>query len=209
MGVLSKKLNLCDWLNDQDKISLSAELDRIENRLKGNSFYPRLENVLDSFIELKHFPRIVIVGTDPYPNDKATGIPFAVPDDYTGRRPNSLKTLNRVFGFKLGTRSEWIKWINDKHVLLLNRALTSASRNESFELWDGFIEKCLAQIANKVAAVWLMGHKAALLKRLIEQFAGGRSRVFPSCHPSYVHCVGQDCECYKCFSKVWERIGLS
>ena len=124
MGVLRGKLKQCDWLNDQDKISLSAELDCIENQLKGAEFYPSLENALDAFTELKHFPRIVIVGTDPYPNYKATGIPFSVPDNYTGQCPNSLKTLKRVFGFKCGTRNEWIKWVNDNQVLLLNRALS-------------------------------------------------------------------------------------
>ena len=76
MGVLRRKLNQCDWLNDQDKISLSAELDCIENQLKGDKFYPDLGNVLDAFVELREFPKIVIVGTDPYPDDKATGSHF-------------------------------------------------------------------------------------------------------------------------------------
>lgn len=208
MGVLSDKLNQCEWLNDQDKKNLSAELDRIENQLKGDEIHPNLDNVLDAFVELKEFPKIVIVGTDPYPNDKATGIPFSVPDDYKRECPNTLKTLNRVFGFNHGSRSECVKWMNDNHVLLLNRALTSAAHNKSFELWDGFIEKCMARIANKVVAVWLMGRKAAQLKKVIEQFDGRSPRVFSSCHPSYVHCVGQDCECYKCFAKVWKWIKL-
>ena len=46
MGVLCDKLNQCHWLNDQDKMNLSAELDRIENQLKGCAFYPSLEDVL-------------------------------------------------------------------------------------------------------------------------------------------------------------------
>ena len=208
-GVLRDKLNQCDWLSDQEKKSLSVELDCVENQLKKDKFYPNLGNALDAFLELREFPKIVIVGTDPYPDGRATGIPFSVPDDYTGQCPNSLKTLNRVFGFERGVRSEWVKWMNDNHVLLLNRALTSTVRAKSFELWDGFVKKCLSQIVNKVAVVWLLGHKATQLKRHIEQFAEGSPDVFSSCHPSYVHCVGQDCECYKCFAKVWKRIELS
>ena len=204
MGVLCDKLNQCHWLNDQDKMNLSAELDRIENQLKGCAFYPSLEDVLNAFTELKHIPRIVIVGTDPYSNDNATGIPFSVPDDYTGQCPNSLKTLNRVFGLERGTRSEWVRWMNENRVLLLNKSLTKIPEHSTFRVWQKFIIAILKSIAENSASVafWLMGHEAKMLNRYIEKY---NCIVICTCHPSVAYCksVTQN----NCFKLIWERIG--
>lgn len=204
MGILRGKFNQCDWLNDQDKISLSAELDRIENQLSDGVIYPKLENVLDVFTCLKLFPRIVIVGTDPYPDDRATGIPFAVPDNYKRECPNTLKTLNRVFGFKRGTRSEWVKWMNDKHVLMLNKSLTKIPGRLTFRVWQKFIGAILKVIAKNGASVtfWLMGREAKMLKNFLNEY---NCSVICTCHPSMAYCksVAQN----DCFKLIWEQIG--
>ena len=204
MGVLNSKLNQCDWLKDQYKMNLSAELERIENQLKGTEFYPSLGNVLDVFLELREFPKIVIVGTDPYPDGRATGIPFSVPDDYTGQCPNSLKTLNRVFGLERGTRSELVRWMNENRVLLLNKSLTKIPEHSTFRVWQKFIIAILKSIAENSASVafWLMGHEAKMLNRYIEKY---NCIVICTCHPSVAYCksVTQN----NCFKLIWERIG--
>lgn len=204
MGVLNSKLNQCDWLKDQYKMNLSAELERIENQLKGTEFYPSLGNVFDAFLELREFPKIVIVGTDPYPDGRATGIPFSVPDDYTGQCPNSLKTLNRVFGLERGTRSEWVKWMNENRVLLLNKSSTKIPGHSTFRVWQKFIMAILKTIAENGGSVafWLMGHEAKMLKRFLEKY---NCQVICTCHPSVAYCksVTQN----DCFKLIWERIG--
>lgn len=202
MGVLSKKLNLCDWLNDHDKISFSVELDCIENQLKGDKFYPAIGNVLDAFVELREFPKIVIVGTDPYPDDKATGIPFSVPA-CTDKCPPTLKVLKRCFNLHKGDDDEWVRWMNKNRVLLLNASLTCLPnhRGRSFSIWRKFIGMILGRITGGEAPVvfWLMGARAKTLKQNVQ----GRARkVICTCHPSRACCKGEN-DCYK---MVWRQI---
>lgn len=202
MGVLCDKLNQCHWLNDQDKMNLSTELDCIENQLKGDEFYPSLENVLNAFTELKHFPRIVIVGTDPYPDAKATGIPFSV-STHADKCPPTLKVLKRCFCLQKGNDDEWIRWMNESRVLLLNTSLTYLPnyRRRSFGIWREFIRRVVEKITEKNTHVvfWLMGAKAKILEQCLK---GKAYKVFCTCHPSRACCKGEN-DCYK---MVWRQI---
>ena len=191
------------WLNDQDKMNLSAELDRIENQLKGCAFYPSLEDVLNAFTELKHIPRIVIVGTDPYPDKRiATGIPFAVPE-HTDTYPPTLKVLKQCFNMHKCDGGEWIRWMNKNRALLLNVSLTYLPnhRERSFGIWREFVGMILERITerNTHAVFWLMGAKA----KMLEQYLQGKAyKVFCTCHPSRACCKGEN-DCYK---MVWRQI---
>lgn len=217
MGVLANSFANCLWAERLDVTSLNEELDEIEKclvELHDEEMHPKFGNALDAFVELKDFPKIVIVGTDPYPKDsQATGIPFSIPDDYDEVIPSSLEILNHCFGFKKGFRSEWVKWMNERHVLLLNCALTYSEkhRKKVRGLWCRFVKLIIAEIVKQAPGTyfWLLGAAAKNLRDYIlgSEFRVSEKQVFSSCHPSYVRCVGRDnCPCYRCFATNWRRI---
>lgn len=209
---LKKDLSECRWLVRQKRFY--GVLGTIAAKLSDHEFYPSVDKIFAPFTILEKSPRLVIVATDPYPNEgMATGIPFAVSDSYEGRFPRSLEILKRVLPVGNGRRSDWIKWAREERVLLLNRSLTRfrCDRHATFGVWDRFIEAMINEILclNPEVVFWLMGDKA----KHLNPFSAGKitkdfgKQVIYSCHPSYVHCVGgAHCKCYKCFAVKRDRV---
>lgn len=205
---LKEGLMGCRWLPQQNRFH--GIIEEVATKLLRGEFYPAVGDVFASSSILDECPRLVVVATDPYPNERiATGIPFAVPDAYADKIPCSLAILKRILPVGNGFIGDWIKWARDERVLLLNRSLTrfKGDRYATFGVWDRFIEAILNEIIrlNPLAVFWLMGNKAKDCKLFLPNKV--EDRVVCSCHPSYVHYVeGNPCQCYQCFEAQWRKV---
>lgn len=210
--ILCPLLKSCKWLRGLNIDSLFKMADKVENELvkrRYEKMFPCLGDSLKALTELKVFPRIVIIGTDPYPDASATGIPFAVPDNYEKEIPRSLLTLKYSFKMHSGENNEWIQWMNEHRVLMLNCSLTylPGHRDFSFTLWQGFIKSLIKVVTDNDRNVvfWLMGSKAWGLKQFLQDKIS-RS-VICTCHPSRAWGGCKESSVHNdCFLRLWQDL---
>lgn len=165
----------------------------MENILKAyhsNPSLPEKHNVFRVFSTPVEDIKVVILGQDPYPDDRATGIAFAVRE--YDKTPYSLHIIENSIRQETGTSSivhfdktltHWKK----QGVFLLNSALTTQKGNPGAHtaLWRGFIETIIAFISMEVNPVWiLMGKEAKSFLPKIEYSDKIKFKVITRTHPA-------------------------
>lgn len=162
MGELVDQFKLCKWLGE-GRCELYHLLDSIEDWIdnhKGNP-HPSKDKMLTCFTRLKTIPKLIIVGQDPYPDKRASGIAFQVPGN---RRSSSLDCIAKNLGYDEGCYPDLERWVEEQDVLLMNAALCNFGRCgkvELFQQWHDFVFKsiCLIYSLNPNVVVMLLGKK--------------------------------------------------
>ena len=148
--LLSVKWNLIFHL-----ILSETDIKNIERILQSNvTYYPNLNNVFRAF-GLTDYDSInvVVIGADPYPNIKATGLPFETKNSVL---PASIKAIAkelRLEGFyrhhQYPVISTWAK----QGVLLLNASLTISSdpkqKKKDDKIWHVFTKALVRYISSE------------------------------------------------------------
>lgn len=179
-----------DSLMHLDTQATIEQLNAVYNKIP---IFPYKQNVFNAF---RLCPadklKVVVLGQDPYPNSRATGLAFAnnISDDWFkdrdfGRLSSSLgkvaEAISRDFG---GFYDPSLESQAKNGVLWLNSSLT-VERNKPGshrKLWAGFIQRLLIQITSnspKPVAVLMWGKIA----QSFEDYIHPRSGKFYAEHP--------------------------
>ena len=156
-NILRQRLCACTWLNDPID-SLCRELDEIEKWIDGHSSLPNpcKEKMLLAFERIKDCPRLVIIGQDPYPDSKATGIAFQTRSNV---HSSSLDTLSKSLGICDGYYPNIGKWGDELGILMLNAALCNFGKCGEEEIlckWRKFIIEVVLKIRGQKSNVVVM-----------------------------------------------------
>lgn len=159
-----------DWLPPRDDVE--GFLEDVDKFLHGFKVcYPPIEKVFTAFDRLENDPDIVLVGQDPYPDSRATGIAFQTRgNDYS----LSLKRIADSLGNDSDKYPDWDKWIKEFNVLSMNIALTNTGKgqsviNKNIQAWKPIVKRiltCLANLENRPAVI-LFGGKASAYRSFL------------------------------------------
>jgi len=181
--VLSDQLRKCDWLTDSRK-NLCQCLDSVEAEIlrSGRKTCPAFDSMLKCFTELTAVPNLVIVGQDPYPNEKATGIAFQT---NWNQYSTSLECMGKGLG--LPGYPDLGFWVSHANVLLMNAAMCNfgdCHEDEIFSLWHDFTVGVLraVRILNKRSVFMLIGKE-----KVWPLWQDGDKLVLKVKHPSHGH----------------------
>lgn len=174
---------------------------KIHYEYKYKVTYPEKKDIFRAF-KLTSFDetRVVILGQDPYPSKRATGIAFGN-DEQMGNMSPSLEKIydcieNTVKdGLNLNFDPTLVNW-GQQGVLLLNSAL-SVRKGEpgSHTLyWKKFIQGTLEEISNRKTGVCflLLGAQAKSFRPFINE---SNNYVFSYVHPAFSARQGTDWNC--------------
>ena len=172
-----------DWLPDRNNIK--NILFRIDKQLRGRNVKPIRENIFSAFDKLSCPPELVIVGQDPYPDDKATGVAFQTEGN---RYSLSLKRIAVSLGNDDTQYPDWECWITSFGVLSINVSLTNTGRGraslaENIKIWKPFTDVVIDHIArnSRRPVVILFGAKTWKYEK---KFTAAGVRVSRSYHPA-------------------------
>lgn len=139
-------------------------LSFLESEYKSKNISPDKKDVFKCFRNT-HFNnlKIVILGKDPYPNNKATGLAFANKDEVGGKLSPSLSKIkncieNNVYkGLNIDFNPELTHW-TEQGVLLLNTALTVEKGNigSHHKYWNRFTLEVLKTINDRCSGIIFM-----------------------------------------------------
>lgn len=182
-----------EYFGDWCKVVDVNEAERVVEILKKQPICPRLKDLFKAF-KLCPFKslRVVIIGKDPYPNNRATGIAFAneknIPEDSYSP---SLEVLREsVIDFTVPHQHinfdpSLEKW-EEQGVLMLNSALSCLPGKSGSHalMWRPFIKTLLTNLSIHTTGIVyvLMGNSAKSYESYInEQF----NFIIKLQHPSY------------------------
>jgi len=162
--------------------------------------FPPKGNVLRAFRLTPYKDvKVVILGQDPYPNERANGLAFANSDQVTSLSPALRKIRQRIEkdfydGLKLDfdpTLESWAK----QGVLLINTALT-ASRvaGSHVNLWKPFTEEVLEVLSREKEGLYfcLWGKFAQSFAHLIDE---DKHTILKHEHPTAANYQGREWLC--------------
>ena len=162
MGELVEQFKSCKWLGE-GRCDLYHLLDSIEDWIDNHKGNPRpsKSKMLLCFARLTKIPKLIIVGQDPYPDKKATGIAFQTAENSWS---SSLDCIAKNLGYKKGFYPDLDFWVDEQGVLLMNAALCNFGRcgkSELFQRWHDFVFRsiCLLHTLNPNVVVMLLGKK--------------------------------------------------
>lgn len=152
------------------------EIKTISKKLKAiagdGSIYPTLSNVFTAF-DLCHLDdlKVIILGQDPYPTGKATGLAFSHSTTLNKKGECKLQpSLKNIYtalkkdGFDYDKSSADLSAWAVEGVLLLNTALTitSGKKGSHITMWKDFVKKLLVYLSAECdhLVVMLWGAKA-------------------------------------------------
>lgn len=157
--------------------------------LPTTKFFPSAENIFNVFSMPKEEVRVVILGQDPYPQDKqAIGYAFAVAEDI--RMPKSLQIIAKEIededaGFPDSEVPNWrtLEHWRDQGVFLLNTALTvqKGKAGSHIKYWKSFTENLVKYISQTVKPIWVLWGKSA---QEYEQFIAEDNPILKAPHPA-------------------------
>ena len=166
----------------QDLVDISL-LHKISQSLTGE-FLPDKSKIFRAFECDPNEIKVVILGQDPYPNERhATGLAFSVPHAVSSL-PASLKNIYRELQADLGisrTNGDLSDWAA-QGVFLLNSCLTIAPNQPSAHTkigWQQFTESVIAHLAQQKVIGILWGKPAQNMSKYFAQ-----EDLFTSAHPS-------------------------
>ncbi len=159
-----------DWLPHLKKVKRDlCIVDKFLDEFTG--CYPPIEKVFAAFDCLENAPDIVLVGQDPYPDSRATGIAFQTRgNDYS----LSLKRIADSLGNDSDKYPDWDRWIQEFNVLSMNIALTNTGKSQrvisaNIGVWKPIVEeifRCIAKQKNRPAVI-LFGGKASAYRSFL------------------------------------------
>jgi uracil-DNA glycosylase len=192
--------------------SMRLLIKKLQVEYRTKTIYPVKPDIFRAF-KLTSFDdtRVVILGQDPYPNSKASGIAFGN-DLVLGHHPSpSLRLIEECIerefynGLNLNFDHSLVSWAK-QGVLLLNSALTvvKGQPNSHALYWRNFIGGVLKEISeSKTGVVFLLlGGPASSFSKYINT---DNNYVFKYVHPAYSARRGEDWHC-PFFKKINELI---
>lgn len=138
------------------------------------SIYPSKEDLFKAFKATPYSDiRVVILGQEPYPNGRATGLAFANKLEFADKPSSTLKFLfDQTPSEGLGTNVDLLRWVN-QGVLLLNTTLTTLQDQPGVhtEKWNTFTEKTIELISVNTSGLifFLWGSHAQKFKPFINE----------------------------------------
>lgn len=149
------------------------------------SYYPKREDIFNSFKRDMKNVKVVILGQDPYPTpETAIGYAFAVNENRN--IPPSLRIIRQeldssyedtdwgnsyLMGSSIPTWKTLQHWVN-QDVLLLNTALTveSGKAGSHLKYWEVFTKQVISYISKNNPCIWLLwGKKSQEYKAYIHK----------------------------------------
>lgn len=196
-----------DWAKKLKTILLSAYTDNMLTKLNNlyatGTVYPDKKVVFRAFKECPFYSmRVVIVGQDPYPDGRATGLAFAnenLPPFYAEspslERIEDCVTRTVYDGLNFGFDYSLQKWTS-QGILLLNTSLTVAHKSvgSHTELWRPFIAKILSTINDETTGIifCFWGAEAQDFARYIQE---DKHYVLKCAHPAQAARLGRSWDC--------------
>ena len=181
----------CSWIDEHCiKKCILPEIKAIANNPEYDCTWPKDEgSIFQAFSIIDRFPRLVIMGQDPYPNKFATGIAFEVSRDGNTKTRKALKALSKSLEIAEG----WFdikKWAKDNAILLVNAALSYSSQSDlikkQYRVWRSFWGVIIRILMNSNSITVLsLGRESEKLFKDYKQQLG--RRFFYSPHPSDRH----------------------
>ncbi len=198
---------LKDWeplLRDSvlDTVSMRLLIKKLQVEYKTKTIYPVKQDIFRAF-KLTSFDetRVVILGQDPYPNKRASGLAFGNDLEIAQVPSPSLRLIESCIerstydGLNLNFDHSMVSWAK-QGVLLLNSALTvvAGQPNSHALYWRNFIGGVLREISNnKTGVVFLMlGGPAGSFSKYINT---STNYVFKYVHPDYNARRGEEWDC--------------
>lgn len=158
---------------------LDAGLFPKDGEVEG-AFWPAIGTVYRALSEMPYQDvQILILGQDPYPEDYAMGVAFAIPNDCQAETPQSLRRIMKaIYGEEEEGNRDLAGWRTGNGVLLLNAALTVPQRENGQSVrdvagkhakyWRPFVTEIIHQVAKGDAQIIGWGAKSRdLLKRTL------------------------------------------
>lgn len=187
-----KSLGIHDsWHNDFDPIFKSKDMAKVINTYKSSTIpvYPDIYRVFKAFQLPKDQVRLVVLGQDPYPDGRATGLAFAVGREQ--KVPLSLQIIKREIFKDYGITeapfdNTLTHWIN-QGILLLNSSLTvpHGKPGEHSNLWRPIIHSMIALISFELDPTWLLiGGEAAKFESAIKYSEKHNYKIVKRSHPA-------------------------
>lgn len=200
----SVKLDYSRLLGDWSKIlghSLldTAYMDRLieflERAYGGQLIYPKQPDIFRAFRVTQYKDvRVVIIGQDPYPDGRATGLAFANDDQRAIIQDNLSPSLQKIRaciettiykGLNLDFDPTLMSWA-DQGVLLLNSALTVQKNmvGSHTKIWHEFMSKFLQSLSHFKPGLsyLLLGSQSSVLEQHIDH---KRNYIFKYVHPAW------------------------
>lgn len=215
------KINYSELLKDWEPVLRDSVLETASTRLllkklqveyKTRTIYPAKQDIFRAF-KLTSFDetRVVILGQDPYPNKRASGIAFGNDLEMSEAPSPSLRLIESCIerteyeGLNLNFDHSLVSWAK-QGVLLLNSAMTvvAGTPNSHALYWRNFISGVLKEISdNKTGVVFLLlGGPAGSFSKCINT---NNNYVFKYVHPAYSARRGEEWNC-PFFKKINELI---
>lgn len=113
--------------------------------------YPREELIMEAFRQCPWPPRVVLIGQDPYPNDKASGLSFSTRDGSLTPSLKNILACLRAHGF-VKTDGNLTNWAH-QGVLLLNRALTRGVVSAQLSAWKKYTNTLISALSDRVETI--------------------------------------------------------
>lgn len=176
----------------------------LHSQYKHQKVYPVKQDIFRAF-KLTSFDdtRVVILGQDPYPNKRASGLAFGNDEDVLGPEPlsPSLQKIESCIersiydGLKLDFDPSLVSWAK-QGVLLLNSALTvrQGEIGSHSIYWRHFVKSVLNEISNRKTGVvfLLLGTVASSFEDSIN---ANNNYVLKYVHPAFSARRGEDWNC--------------
>ena len=177
----------CSWIDEQCiRKCIQPEIGAIANNPDYRCVWPQNEeSIFQAFSIIDRFPRLVIMGQEPYPDERATGLAFEVISEKHDHAKSSLKSLCR----SMECSESWFdirKWAADNDILLVNAALScsglSDCKNKQYRIWRPFWSVMIRiLIHSRTITVLSLGRKSESLFKNYKSQLG--KRFFYSPHP--------------------------
>lgn len=167
-----------DFFNQSE---VKTILDDIDSKINySETVYPPVDMRFRA-LQLCPYPKVVILGQDPYHNGSADGLAFSSQESKVPKSLiNIFETLKEQgFECKSPNLESWAK----QGVLLLNTSFSviKGRANSHASLWSSFTEKLILYISDKFNPIWLLwGNNAKSYKKYIS----GNDKVYEFIHPS-------------------------
>lgn len=205
------KINYVELLKDWEPILREPVLELnttrmliryLQTQYKNEKVYPTKQDMFRAF-KLTSFDetRVVILGQDPYPNHRATGLAFGNDLEMCQIPSPSLRLMQECIerdfydGLKLDFDYSLVSWAK-QGVLLLNTALTvrKGEPGSHSPYWRRFISNTLEAISNNKTGIvfLLLGGPAASFSNSIN---ANNNFVLKYHHPAYSARRNEDWNC--------------
>lgn len=162
MGKLARQIDASKWLGEGRR-RLFPLVNSIEQWILTHKkpSRPNLDLMFSCFTKITNVPNLIIVGQDPYPDEKATGVAFQTKNNV---RSPSLDCIAKNLGYQCENYPDLEHWVVGQNILMMNAAMCNFGRcgkRELFDKWHSFVHEVilLVQTLNPEVVIMLLGKK--------------------------------------------------